>query len=369
MFNMNNTPIYVKGTAELWVHDIVSGDLLGYTNKIDTSNFSSSVNAGEIRAGLGAPVVLNIPDSSAFTGEVTAADFSLQARQLSTGGILKYNGTVMVKETIVCADGKLTVSRTPVAAYGEPSSNTTYSCYVGNDGVNYGVDPSTKEVEYDGQTPLVDGQSYCVMYYIENASAQELAIPTTFAPVVARVTVKMAAYAANGTSSKSSTLAGFVYIHIPRAQFINGNVGIDGSQTTNATTSWSFSALSYDEADETCSVCAMDNSVLGYMVYAPCSGEMSNVQGVVVITPNGANTLTIKLGQSLQIPLYLIMKDGSIVTAQYDTFNYEDQDGKLSISNNGVITVISEQTGGGSILISSKINSDLNVEVEYVVTQ
>ena len=94
---LNNSSLYVKGTADMWAHDVKTGDLIGYTNKIDSSKLSTSCNAGEIRAGIGAPVVINIPDSSAFKGEVTAADFSLEARQLATGGTLRYNGTVPFK--------------------------------------------------------------------------------------------------------------------------------------------------------------------------------------------------------------------------------------------------------------------------------
>ena len=136
---LNNSSLYVKGTADMWAHDVKTGDLIGYTNKIDSSKLSTSCNAGEIRAGIGAPVVINIPDSSAFKGEVTAADFSLEARQLATGGTLRYNGTVPFRENIVAKDSKLVVSRKPVSAYGESVDNEYYSCYVGNDGKNYGV--------------------------------------------------------------------------------------------------------------------------------------------------------------------------------------------------------------------------------------
>ena len=248
-FRLDNPSLYVKGTADIWVYDIQTGDVVGYSNKLDTSNITSSVNNGEIRAGLGAPVVVNLPDSATFTGEVTAQDFSLQARQLQTGGTLSYNGTIPFRETITAQGTTLTVTNTPVAAYGEPSSNPTYTCLVGNDGKNYQVDPKTKQIV---NFTAVSGQSYCVRYYIEAASAQELVIPTVFAPSINRVEIRMAAYTAQGANGMNSSFAGYVYIILPRAQFIGGDAGLTGSPTETATTSWTFSALAYDEAAVTC---------------------------------------------------------------------------------------------------------------------
>lgn len=313
--NLNNSSLYVKGTAEMWAHDVKSGDVLGYTNKIDSSKLSTSCNAGEIRAGIGAPVVINIPDSSAFKGEVTAADFSLEARQLQTGGTLRYNGTVPFKENIVASGNKLIVTRTPVAAYGESIDNEYYSCYVGSDGINYGVNPSSKEVQ---DFVAEDGKTYCVLYYVEIASAQELSIPTTFSPVVARVTVKMAVYQAQGNSERNSSLAGYLYAFIPRAQFIDGDAGVDGSQTSNANTTWSFSALAYDETDTDCSECGRDDSVFGYMVYVPCGDTTQAVKNIIVMR----GKVIVGVGKKVQTPVYYVMPDNSIITPDYSELTF-----------------------------------------------
>lgn len=345
---LNKSPIYVKGTAEMWVHDVVTGDLIGYSNKIDTSNFTSSVNAGEIRAGLGAPVAINIPDSATFSGEVTATDFSLEARQLATGGTLKYNGTVAVMENIVATTTTLTVTNQPVAAYGEPTDNVTFSCYVGNDGVNYGVNPTTKEIQ--GFTAEV-GKSYCVRYYMEMASAQELTIPGQFNPTVARVTIKMAAYGAQGGSAMNGSRVGNLYVHIPRAQFINGDVGVNGSQTEAATTPWSFSALIYDETDITCSECAQDNSVLGYMVYAPCgtNAEMSAVTGLIIV----GGVLSVAEGATVQTPVQYVMEDKSLVTPKYADLRFVSATPTTAtVSTEGVITGVAE--GSTEVTVSTK---------------
>lgn len=346
---LNKSPIYVKGTAEMWVHDLITGDLIGYSNKIDTSNFTSSVNAGEIRAGLGAPVAINIPDSATFSGEITATDFSLEARQLATGGTLKYNGTVAVMENIIATATTLTVTNIPVAAYGEQADNAVFSCYVGNDGINYGVNPLTKEIQ--GFTAEV-GKSYCVRYYMEMASAQELTIPGQFNPTVARVTIKMAAYGAQGNSAMNGSRVGNLYVHIPRAQFINGDVGVNGSQTEAATTPWSFSALIYDETDITCSDCANDNSVLGYMVYAPCgtTAEMSAVKGLVIV----GGILSVVEGQSVQTPVQYLMEDNSLVTPKYSDLIFASAAPNIAtVSSEGIIKSVS--AGNTTITVSTKV--------------
>lgn len=347
-FRLDNPSLYVKGTADIWVYDIKTGDVVGYSNKLDTSNITSSVNNGEIRAGLGAPVVVNLPDSATFTGEVTAQDFSLQARQLQTGGTLSYNGTIPFRETITAQGTTLTVTNTPVAAYGEPSSNPTYTCLVGNDGKNYQVDPTTKQIVNFTAT---SGQSYCVRYYIEAASAQELVIPTVFAPSINRVEIRMAAYTAQGANGMNSSFAGYVYIILPRAQFIGGDAGINGSQTENATTSWTFSALAYDEADVTCAECAQDNSVLGYMVYAPCGDVAQAVKALVVI---GGGVTVAESGEA-QIPVRYVMDDDSLVQPTYTDLTYQSQaQGTATVSTSGVVEGVAAGSTTVTITVTSK---------------
>ena len=347
---LNKAPVNVKGTAELWVRDIATGDFIGYSNKIDTSNFTSSVNAGEIRAGLGAPIVINIPDSATFSGEVTATDFSLEARQLATGGVLKYNGTAPVMENITATDTTLKVTGTPVADYGEASDAATYSCYVGNDGVNYGVDPKTKVVQ--GFTAQA-GQTYCVRYFVELASAQELTIPTQFNPTVARVTVKMAVYGAQGGNAMNGSRIGNLYIHIPRAQFINGDVGVNGSQTEAATTPWSFQALAYDEADVTCSECAADNSNLGYMVFVPCGTDAATraVKALAIV----GGIVTVKQGETAQTPVFYVMENDEVVTPNYADLTFAV--GEVGHATVGEHTGIINGTSAGSTTITVTVTA------------
>lgn len=350
-FVLNNSPLYVKGTAEMWLHNTVTRDLEAYTNKVNTANFNSSVNVEDVRAGLGAPVVAQLTDSAGFTGEVNSADFSMEARKLVTGGTLKYNGTAPIKENITATSTTLTVSRQPVSAYGEASSNETYACYVGNDGVNYGVNPATKEIQNFTATV---GQTYCVLYYTEIASAKELTIPSSFNPSVCSVTVKMAVYSGQGTSERNSSRWGYLYVYIPRASFANGSLDVSGSQTESTTSSWNFSALAYEEADVTCSECADDNSVFGYMVLVPCgvNAALSAVKGLIISQASPA-LQDLEVGKQAQTPVFYYMDNGELVTPQYTDLTFVSAtEATATVNTEGVITGVA--AGSAQITASTK---------------
>lgn len=359
MFEFNDPALFVKGTADMFVFNIQTGDIEAYTDKIDTNNLTSSMNNGEVTGGLGSPVLINIPDSARFTGEVTAQDFSLKARQLQTGGTLSYNAAVMVAEEITATGTTLTVSQTPVAAYGESPDSTTYSCYVDNDKKNYGVDPTTKQVQ--GFTATT-GQKYCVKYFANVASAQVLTIPATFTPGVKRIIIRMACYTAQGANRENSSFDGYLYIHIPYAQFIDGDAGVNGSQTEIATTTWTFSSLSYREAVKACSECALDTAVLGYMVYAPCGDRAQSVEGLVVV----GGSVTVATSAQVQIPVYYVMPDNTIVTPNYADLTFESvADETATVSEEGVVEGVAQGNTTININITSRpeIKTTCAVEV------
>lgn len=359
-FRLDNPSMFIKGTADLWAFNPQTGDVDGYTDKLDTTNLTSSANNGEIRAGLGAPVAIYIPDSAAFGGEVTAQDFSLEARQFQTGGTLSYNAPVLVSENIQATGTKLTVTGTPVSAYGEDPNSETYFCLVGKDGVNYQVNPTTKEVVNFTAT---SGQTYCVTYFIMSASARELSIPTVFRPEVKRLMIRMAVYKKQGTADAQGTFDGYLYIHIPLAQFVDGDAGVNGSQTENATTSWQFQAISYSNAAVNCDVCAQNASVYGYMVYAPCGDQAQAVEALVIV----GGGVTVAEEGSQQIPVRYLMPDGSTVQPNYADLTYQSEaQGTATVSPDGVVTGVAE--GGTTVTISITSRPEVTAPCPVTVT-
>lgn len=349
-YQKNKAPRYAKGFSEAAVYDVVTGDLLYWTNKLQTGSTSTSMNDGAIEGGLGNKLLANIPDTIRLTGTFEAADFSLEARGLQMGSSVQYNAKSMIREKIVAQSTTLTVTSTPVAAYGQANDSETYYCYVGNDGVNYGVNPTTKEIQ--GFTAEV-GKEYCVQYYTDILNAERLAIPTNFSPTIGYMVIKTPMYSENGTSAKNSSLAGYLYGFYPRVQFIGGDAGVNGSQTDATTTSLNFTALAYDElSDEVCTDCGSEDSVYGYLTYVPCGGdELSAVKGLAIV----GGVIPVKVGATAQTPVFYYMDNGQLITPSYAdlTFTSGAEATATVGENTGVITGVAE----GETTITAKVTA------------
>lgn len=361
-YQKNRAPRYAKGFSEAYVFDVNNGDLLLYSNKFKTGNITTSMNNGAIEGGLGNRLLLNIPDTTRVIGSFETADFSFEARGLQMGSTVQYNGVSLVREKIIANGTTLTVTKEPTSAYGQASSSQIYNCYVGNDGVNYGVDKTTKEVQ--GFT-AVAGEEYCVLYYSAVLNAESLVVPTSFAPIIGSMVIKTPIYAENGTSAMNSSLAGYLYNFYPRAQFIGGDAGINGSQTEATTTSWNFEVLAYDEADETCSECANDNSVYGYMVYVPCNqaDQLSAVKALVVV----GGGVSVAVGNKIQLPVFYYMDNGQLVTPTYTDLTYTSaSEETATVATNGQVTGVA--AGNTTITITVTSKPSLKIEASVVVT-
>lgn len=325
-FNRANAPIYLKGTMDVWCHNPSTGDLDFYSNKVQTSQFTTTVNMAAVNAGIGNPVVINLPDTSEVNLTLTAANMSLEARALSVGGTLSYNGIVPVIESVTANGTSLVVSNTPAAGYGmaEPYA------FIDLDGKAYVIDEDTKQVS---GFVAENGKSYCVRYFIRAASAQQLRMASVFAPSVEVVTIRMPAYNAQGASGAQGSKCGDYYIWIPRMQF-TGKADTEGSQTTAATTDFSGSALAYDEAISSGACQESAATALAYMVYMPLAGATSSVEGLAVV----GGSVTVTSGQTKQLPVKYVI-GGELVQPDYSDLTYESSaEATATISEVGVIT-------------------------------
>ena len=303
-FNRATSPIYAKGTMDVWLFNPATGDLDFYSNKVQTNQFTTSVNMGAINAGVGNPVVINLPDSSQVNLALTAADLSLEARALSTGGTIKFNGIIPVMESITASGTSLQVSGIPTKAYG---MDKAYA-YIDKSGVAYEVDEDTGLIS--GFT-AVNGTSYCVRYFSSAASAKELKLSSVFAPAVEVAYMRIPCYSAQGSTANQGSKCGDLYIWVPRMQF-SGNAATEGSQTTAATTDVSGSALAYDEAVSS-GVCEESAATaLAYMVYMPLAGATSAVEGLAVV----GGEITVAKDATVQLPVKYVI-EGHLVQPNY----------------------------------------------------
>lgn len=359
-FNKNYSAVFSKGISEAFLTDPTTGDLLLYDKMFKEGGISQSKNDGAVEGGLYNELLAIIPDTVRETGTLTAADYSLEARGFAMGSEVSYNGTMMYSESIVATSTILTVTRQPVAAYGESSDDTYYWAYVGQDGVNYGVDPETLQIQDFVATV---GTTYCVAYYIQSPSARVLATPTAWMPKIATLTIKTPLYSQNGSSLSSSNLWGIKYRIFPRVQLTGGDSSDTMSQTEADTTSWDFSALAYDPTTQECSECASDTTVYSYTIIVPCEGDAALVESIVV----SGDGVSISAGDTAQIPVYYVMPDGSLITPTYSDLTYTSADTSVAtVSTDGIVTGVA--SGETTITITVTAKTSLTTTCTVTVT-
>ena len=361
MIQLNNRYLFAKGTCNVVVSDPATGNIDYQSNKVQTSQLTTSVNMNEIRAGLGNAIAIQLPTDSAVNLELTAADFSMATRAMQLGSSVTYNAAAPVCEVITATTSTLTVtsSAAPVA----PQGFNKAIAYV-NDGVSdastaYEIDSSKNIVGFTA-TP---GTTYRVYYWLSNASAQQMTAYSVFAPAIKHVTIQIAVYSTeNVASASNASLVGWLYCIVPRMQF-SAKADTDGSQSGNVTSMLSGTALSYDpDADVTvCTDCGL--SELAYWVYVPNGSVTQSVANLAVI----GGGLSIVNGSTAQIPVRFLMDDGSLVVPDYTLMTYSSSpSGKVTISASGLITATS--TGNTTVTATLTADNTKTATVPVTVT-
>lgn len=349
MIQLNNRYLFAKGTCNVVVSDPSDGHIDYQSNKVQTSQLTTSVSMNEIRAGLGNAIAIQLPTDSAINLELTAADFSLATRAMQLGSSVTYNAAAPVCEVITASSTTLTLTATstPVAPQGF-SKAIAYVSDGTSDAANaYDIDVGKNVVGFSA-TP---GTTYRVYYWLNNASAQQLTAYSVFAPAIKHVTIQIAVYSTeNASSAANASLVGWLYVIIPRMQF-SAKADTDGSQTGNVTSVLSGTALSYDpDADVTvCTDCGL--SELAYWVYVPNGDVTQSIESLAVI--GGGMNLTV--GQTAQLPVRFLMNDGTLAVPDYSLMSYSSSAStKASVSASGVVT----GAASGSATITATLIAD-----------
>lgn len=349
MIQLNNKYLFAKGTCNVVVSDPASGNIDYQSNKVQTSQLTTSVNMNEVRAGLGNAIAIQLPSDSAVNLELTAADFSLKSHAMQLGSSVTYNAAAPVCEVIAATGATISVDAdaTPVA----PQGYSKAICYV-NDGTSdastaYEINSSNQVVGFTA----TNGQTYRVYYWVNNASAQQVTAYSVFSPAVKHVTIQIAVYSTeNASSAQQGSLVGWLYCIIPRMQF-SAKADTDGSQTANVVSALSGTALSYDpDSNEAlCTDCGL--SELAYWVYVPNGSALQSVQSLAVV----GGGLSMVVGQTAQIPVRFYMEDGSMVVPDYSLMTYTSAaQATATVSATGVVTA----AGVGSTTIAVELTAD-----------
>lgn len=362
-FVFGDPRLFVMG-AELTMYDPETGNVVGYDNVGSDAAINYTFDFTEVVGGMQNQLVGLIPHTTRLTGSYTSQAFSLAHRALLSGGTLSYNAVSPVCETITATAAALTVSRTPARAQSQSSSDTLAWCYVREhgattyEGINYGVNISTKVVQNFTAT---SGKQYDVFYFTQWASAQQLALPAGANPSIVSVHQKWAVYSEQNGSRAQGTLQGYLYVVVPRAM-LEGDAGIDGSQTSNSTTSYSWRALSGAASNmPVCADCDSSTADIAYYVYVPCGTEYSQIADLAFI---GGDPL-LYVGADKQLNFRAVMKDGSVVFPDYSAFTYTSATpAKATISATGVLHGVAV----GSSKITVSFTDDKGVVHQFYTT-
>ena len=335
MILLNNPYLYLKGTCEVTVKRPSDGQIVFQSNKVATNNFTTSVDMGPIRAGLGNPIAIQLASNAAVNLDLTTADFSMQARAMQMGTELAYNAIVPVCVSIKADSTTLTVpDAEPVAFYGDGEKYA----YVSHAGA---TDPGHAYVITDAGViqdfVAVANTTYNVIYYEKRADAQYFAISAMIAPGVYNVSAKMAVFSTEGTNNGNrGTQVGWASYVIPRMQF-GGDASTNGSQTDPATTALSGTALSYEEAVEAgaCVDCNFPN--LAYMTYEPLTFNGNSAIAALAVI-GGDIDLVVGAGNAKVIPVKYVMADNTVVQPKYSDLTITSGSTSIATVSSGVIT-------------------------------
>lgn len=342
MVNLMNSYLYAKGTCNVVVRDITTGDVEYQSNKVQTAQMQTTVDMGAIQAGIGNATAIQIPHNAALNLTLTNADFSMAGRAMSVGSQLAYGGISPTCEVVTASATQLQIFNGPAAA---PYGFTKNICNVVEAGVTNA--PGTAyEIDTNGNVVgfvATVGKSYTVTYFRQNASAEYFNVGGMFAPAIKHVTVQIAVYSTNGTQSATQgTKVGDLYIIVPRMQF-SGKADIDGSQSNISTTDLSGTALTFEEASAVgvCTDCAIPG--LAQIMYVPAASTAASVQGMAFI----GGGFTVAQGSSAPVPVKWLMPDNSLQQPDYSAMTYSipvDGETYATVDDNGLVTALTAGT-------------------------
>ena len=339
MITFTDESLYVKGTCNAVCYDIGTNDIVYQSNKMTTGSFTPNVKMNEIRSGLGNPIAGSIVTDPSLQVEFEAADFQLWAKSAQLGSTVSYKAAVQTSQVVTATGSTLAVNLTggtPTAPFGSSKA----FCFVQTVGAESKVmiDGKAYPISSNGTISnfnAVEGTQYKVTYYIERIGARKVSINSFVNPKVVRFECQIAVYS-NKSNRSAGTRVGWIYYTIPYLK-LQADATVVGDQSANDVTKISGQALAYDTGESYDAASERKYSTFGTLVYVPDDAS-DGVKGIAVF----GGTLNAVAGESVQIPVYFIMDDGSTMTpTNYADFTYiipEEYRPDVTVTEFGVVT-------------------------------
>jgi len=351
MQDCNSKGLYVQGVYDFEFYSIGTDELIFQSRYITESNITTSTNLNAIKGGIGNATLIQIPSDAELKVQMTAQNFTLEGLGLNTGATIMPNGVYRVSDEVTLgANGIGTVKANPVAALGSRTEEVVG--YV-NCSTKVVINPETKEFTVpEGK----EGDKVCISYYTMSSNAEMFVIGSNFSPKVGRAVLRTPIYSADGTyDSTAGIKVGELQIVIPRAQ-LDGNLNLDLSQTSNATTVLNMTALV--DWSVQAGTCPSDNGTLGYIVQVLYTESVwDNIDELVVMDCG----VTVEEGATAR----LIVKGYNATTEEFVTVPYEDltftaaEEATAKVDAKGVVTGVA--AGETTVEVAYKVGEEVKL--------
>lgn len=288
-FTFKPEELFSKGIVYAEFFDPATDALLGYSRYVADFGLAGSMNNGEVVAGPGAALVMMIPDTARLNITATTADSALNNMALPVGGVVAGNGTVETTIPITASGTSLALTNAAAplggqngaVAYILTSSGTDRAAVEAASGIAHAVNNEGVIQDFTA----VASNTYCVKYFYQNSSAQQLTIPALFAPKVVRAHFAVNCYSkSTGQDVLASSLYKIRHYVFPYYMFTNP-MEDTLSQTATGTVNLSGTCLSYQEA-ASAGVCNVESAgVYGYVVdeYVGANTSTAAVDGIYFV--------------------------------------------------------------------------------------
>lgn len=356
-FTFKPEELFSKGIVYAEFFDPATDDLLGYSRYVADFSLAGAMNNGEVEAGPGNGLVMMIPDSARLNITATTADSSLNNMALPVGGVVSGNGVVETTTAITAIGDSLLLANAVAPLGGENGA----VCYVltstGNDRADVEAQSGVAHPVVDGAIQdftAVSSNTYCVKYFYNNSSAQQLTVPAMYAAKVVRAHFAVNCYAKKtGGDVLSSSLFKIRHYVFPYYYFTNP-MEDTLSQTATGTVNLSGTCLSYQEAASE-GVCNVDTAgVYGYVVDEYVGGENTSTAAVdgIYFIGLGAGA-SVAVGETLTLPIKYSVNGVLTTISDMSAVTFES-------SATGVATVdgnIVEGVSAGTAVISASVTN------------
>lgn len=368
-FTFKPEELFSKGIVYAEFFDPATDDLLGYSRYVADYSIQGAMNNGEVEAGPGNALVMMIPDSARLNVTATTADSALNNMALAVGGTITANGVVETT-TAITATGPTLALANAVAPLGGQNGAV---CYIlTSTGADRVAVESASGVAHPVEGGIIQDfvavadNTYCVKYFYENSSAEQLTIPSLFNAKVVRAHFAVNCYAKKtGGDVLSSSLFKIRHYVFPYYVFTNPMEDTLG-QTTTGTVNLSGTCLSYQEA-ASAGVCNVDSAgVYGYVVDEYVGGDDTSTAAVdgIYFIGLGAGA-EVEVSDTLTLPIKYSINGNLATISDMSAVNFSSSaDAVASVSGN-VVTGVS---AGDAVITASVTNSRNNQTYTDAIT-